>query len=375
MGVFGGKSSSRGGGDKKKKIPNSRKKKHRKMEGAMDFNETFANNPNNNANNGEITPLAQDEELIITETTSSFIRRNFPHHPNEVTSLDGGTGDVKKNVMNVNIEYLRMFGLSMTIVLSISGWIVSVLFDIYPVTDDPTNSAWDILANGAPSNFHADETYISYLFNFVHTCVYVDNNPAKTVTALLLQFAVIPLLLFAFLSYKRINLQTGPDYDGLKAWSPFTLAYLYIAFAYLFLYLVNTPMQDQELFDSPRATLLFTAHYIPFALYQLATIVMSLQQISFLYARKAMPFEWMTLGMVRAYFYVTVVMYIVYCVWIISHIFRNGIWSTTTPMGQMATHFMMYGFIVMSVIIPIICSFQDSKRSIATMRIEFSSME
>jgi len=325
----------------------------------MDLNETFADNPNNNANNGEITSSAQQEELIITETTS----------------LDGGAGDVKKNVMNVNIEYLRMFGLIMTFVMIITGWIVTGLFNIYPVTDDPTNSAWDILFHGAPSNFRSDETYIYYLFNFVHTCVYVDNNPAKTVAALLINFAVIPLVLFAFLSYKRINLQTGPDYDGLKAWSPFTLAYLTIAFAYLFLYLVNSPMQDQELFDSPRATLLFIAHYIPFALYQLATIVMSLQQIKFLYKRKAMPFEWMTLGMVRAYFYVTVVTYIVYCVFIISHIFGNGIWSAATPMGQMATHFMMYGFIVISVVIPIICSFQDSKRSIATMRIEFSSME
>jgi len=246
----------------------------------------------------------------ITETTS-LDGGTGEKGITETTSLDGGTGVVKKNVMNVNIEYLRMSGLIITIVMMLSGWIVTVLFNEYPVTGDPTNSAWDILINSAPSNFQAEETYIYHLFNFVHTCVYVDNNPAKTVAALLINFATIPLIVFAFLSYKRINLQTGPDYDGLKAWSPYALAYLTIAFAYLFLYLVNSPMQDQELFDSPKARLLFSAHYIPFAMYQLATIVMSLQQIKFLCARKEMPFEWMTLGMVRAYFYVTVVMYII----------------------------------------------------------------
>jgi len=300
----------------------------------------------------------------------------------EMTSLDGSTGGtsgVKNNVMNVNIEYLRIFGLIMTLVMMISGYIVTFFFGVYPVKDDddptddvPINSAWAILVRKAPSNFKAEETYINHLFKFVHTCVYVDNNPAKTVSAFLINFAMMPLIIFAFLSYKRIHLQTGPDYDVLKAWSPFALAIQSIAFGYLFLYLVNTPMQDPDLFDSPRAGLLFTAHFLPFSLYQLATVVMSLQQIMFLTARKAMPFEWIKLGMVRAYFYVTIAMYIVYCAFVISHIIGNGIWSAATPGGLIATKFIMYAFIVLSVIIPIICSYQDSKRSIATMRIEFS---
>jgi len=293
----------------------------------------------------------------------------------EMTSLDGSTGGtsgVKNNVMNVNIEYLRIFGFIMTLVMMICGYIVTFFFGVYPVTDVPINSAWDILVKRAPSNFNAEATYIKHLFHFVHTCVYVDNNPAKTVTAFLINFAMMPLLIFAFLSYKRIHLQTGPDYDVLKAWSPFALAIQSIAFGYFFLYLVNTPMQDTTLFDSPRAGLLFTAHFIPFSLYQLATVVMSLQQIMFLIARKAMPFEWIKLGMVRAYFYVTIAMYIVYCAFVISHVVGNGIWSAETKGGLIATQVIMYAFIVLTIIIPIVCSYQDSKRSIATMRIEFS---
>lgn len=256
-----------------------------------------------------------------------------------------------------------------------AGKYTTTLFNEYPVTDDPNNSAWDILFNGAPSNFDGNKTYIYHLFHFIHTCVYIDNNPAKTVAAILIQLSTIPLLIFAFLSYKRINLQTGPDYDGLKDRSKLVWAYLTIASGYFFLVLVNSPIQDPELFDSPRAQLEFIGHYIPYAMFQFATIVMAMEQVNFLCARNTMPFEWITIGMVIVYFRITVALYIVYCAYIFSHIAGYPIWDSdivTNPIGFWATQLIMIAFDSATMFIPAICAFTDAKRSTATVRIEFS---
>jgi len=43
----------------------------------MDLNETFANNPNNSGTNGEITPSAQQEELMVASTIATSIERGL----------------------------------------------------------------------------------------------------------------------------------------------------------------------------------------------------------------------------------------------------------------------------------------------------------
>lgn len=290
---------------------------------------------------------------------------------NELTSL---TGNAKKVKLVIQIEYLRAFGLLAGFVMLFAGKTASTYFNEFPVTDEPLNSAWDILTGNAESNFHKEETYIYYLFHFIHTCVYIDNNPAKTCAALLIQVAMLPLILFAILNYQRIQLQEGPQWDGLKSWSWGIMIFEVICCSYFFLCLVNSPIQDPDLFDSYRAKRQFALHYFPYMMFQLFEIVMSLEQIVFLQKKDKMPFSFMSKGLLQVYFYFSFILYSIYCVFLWTHIIfgpGNGLWDAATPAGQTLTNLVMWGFNIVGALIPAICAIRDAK-NVKPITLEFS---
>ena len=332
---------------------------------------------------------------------------------NETTSLTGINGKMPNNVYKFNIEYLRMFGLlagsklrycmqcdtpiffinnlrihtflnhsvcfvPSIVVMLFAGKATTILFNQYPVTDEPLNSAWKILFKGAESNFNEKKTYIWYTFHYIHTCVFIDNNPAKTVAAFFIQFAMIPLSIFSFLSYKRINLEMAPEFDKLKACSLPIFVFLFSTFSYFFLCLVNSPTQEEKLFHTPRARTEFELHYIPYMLFQLAEMLMSLQQVKYLEAKGGkMPFDFITQPMITVYFWFMLTLYLVYCAFLWSHIlfgYGHGLWNSDpdeSPIGHVATSFIMYGYIVVADIMPAIFAYKDAQNT-PDMKIEFS---
>jgi len=407
MGVFGGKSSSSGGGDKKKKIPNSRKKKHRNMEGAMDFNETFANNPNNNANNGEITPLAQHEELIITETTSVGIEgtndqsalvanqepvdesvgKDIVVEADTASALlqvhDGTTalGDVFTLVDKITIEKWRIFGLGMSIVMMVVGTILSTLF------------VWDKLEI-------KEETYIMQMFHFSHTCVEIDFNPAKTVSAILILFAIYPLMIFTYLQKGQIGLayQKNKDLKNVYIFSQGTWGIRFACFAYFFMIFVNSPdgeytdpttMSWREMFSN-QGWRKFLGHFIPFFCWQLALALMSIEQTWFHYASGNMPFRFITPKFLVAYCSLTVVVLAYYAIWVVGFVFGFHIPGHTkieddgSVSNLLWCQFVMFFYLALTTVIPIIismgrvfglCGTTKSKRYVITISLLKEDMD
>jgi hypothetical protein len=291
-----------------------------------------------------------------------------------MSETDPLTGSAKKRPLEIQIEYYRCFGLAAGMVMLLVGKTVSDWFNEYPVTDEPLNSWWDIATGKADSNFHPKETYIQHLFSFIHTCVYIDNNPAKTCAALLIQIAMFPLILFCILNYQRIQLQEGPEFDTLKKHSFKVVVFEVFCCSYFFLCLVNSPIQDPKLFDTWRAKRQFILHYVPYMLFQVFEIVLSLEQILFLRAKDKLLFSWMTKGVLKAYFYFSICLYIVYCTFIWSHIIGgagNGLWDSSTPMGNIATNTIMWSFNAVGAIIPAIFAYFDAG-NVAPVIIEFS---
>jgi hypothetical protein len=284
------------------------------------------------------------------------------------------TGSAKKRTLSIKIDHIRCFGLLAGFLMLFFGHMVSKLFNQFPVTDEPRHSWWDILTGKKESNFHQNETYIHYLFHFIHTCVWIDNNPAKTVAAIFIQVAMMPLILFCILNYQRIQLQEGPQWESLKKRSFKVMVFEVMCLSYFFLCLVNSPIQDPELFDTYRAQRQFTLHYIPYMLFQAFLIVLSLEQVSFLSAQDKMPFPFMTKKVLHIYFYFMVALYIVYVLFLWTHIFfgpGHGLWDAGTPLGSFATNFIMYAFDVVGVGIPAICAFVDGN-NLSPLVIEFS---
>jgi len=290
----------------------------------------------------------------------------------ELTPLTAGGGE--KIRLSFNIEWLRFIGLSGLTLMLFVGNFVTYHFNEFPVIDgEETNSAWDILFNGADSNFQEKDTYIYYLFGFIHTCVYIDNNPAKTCAAIMIMIAVVPLSLFSLLGHFRLQLQSGSKFDAMKARSIPISTFQILCFMYFFLCLVNSPIQDQTLYDDWRGKRAFILHYFPYMLFQFACLLMSVNQILFLTKKDKVPFG-ITKGMLWAYLVVCWVMFIIYSLFIWSHIVSgadHGLWNARTPIGKAATNFIMRGFRILLIIIPSFCALAETKTTVPLV-IEFS---
>mmetsp|Transcript_4993 Transcript_4993/g.6074 ORF Transcript_4993/g.6074 Transcript_4993/m.6074 type:complete len:408 (-) Transcript_4993:71-1294(-) len=212
----------------------------------------------------------------------------------------------------VTIEFLRFFGLLMSIVMLLIGKIIST----YSVFND---------------KIVKDETYIVKLFGFAHTCVEIDFNPSKTVAALILNFATIPLMAFTYLQRGRIANHYNENKDLWKVYyfSKYTWHFRLVSYACFFMVFVNSP--DGEYEDPQDMTLKqmfaneawtkFLAHYIPFFCWQLSLTLMSFEQTWYHYATNTMPFARFPPKALLCYNFVTGVVFVYYNLWIITFVF------------------------------------------------------
>ena len=315
--------------------------------------------------NQEPVDRSVGKDIVVEADTASALLKVH----DGITAL----GNVFTRVDKITIEKWRIAGLGMSIVMLVVGKILSTLF------------VWDRLEI-------EEETYIMRMFHFSHTCVEIDFNPAKTVSAILILFATYPLMIFTYLQKGQIGLayQRNKDLKYVYMFSQWTWGIRFACFSYFFMCFVNSP--DGEYIDpttmswgemfSNQGWRKFLGHYIPFFCWQLALALMSIEQTWFHYASGNMPFRFITPKFVIAYCSLTVVVLAYYTIWIIGFIFGFHIWGHTKieDDGSVSNlvwgKFIMYFYLALTTLIPIIfstgrvfglCGTTKSKRYVITI--------
>jgi hypothetical protein len=262
----------------------------------------------------------------------------------ENTALAGDEeADVKgfrplKLKKSFQIEYLRIVGLSMYIILLAVGYFVTVNFVEYP----KGSGSW-----------HPKETFIYKTFGFNHFCSWLDFNPTRSVAAILAQFCTVPMVIFNILyhykiahEYKNENISRA-----LYIYSVISTPITCICFQYFFMVFVNEPYGTM---------IEFTGHYIPYCMAQTAWILSHIQQMWHLSWKKLIPFG-IPAKVLFWYAMFLVATQILYTVFVISIILGHPFEQTHSGFGQAQACFFMYFCLVIEVVIPLFFAIEELK--------------
>jgi hypothetical protein len=223
----------------------------------------------------------------------------------------------------------------------------------FPVKPDPS-PIWDKITGKAPTDFEPEFSFIYKLFNFPHTCVVLDFNPAKTISALVIQFNTIPMNIFIVCHYIRITSQPDPMFDNLKKFTKIASPLQFIFNTYFYMVFVNSP--DGE-YGTKDGMVKFILHYVPFMLWHSCLLMMAIQQSWYLSLKDDMPFSWVTPGLTMFYCKLLVVWFVVYHLFVWSYITDFPLWDTSTDSGVFAANCIMYGWNIVAILIPIIFAY------------------
>jgi hypothetical protein len=275
----------------------------------------------------------------------------------EEEPLTGGGKSPRELVLQFNIETIRFWGILAFVPLMATGKFLNRYATVFPPHDD-TSSFWDKIWNGAPSDFDETETYIYQMFHFSHPCSLLDFNPSKTVSALLVMFHTIPIIVFVILHYLRVISQTDPIYDNLKKATKIFTPLQFVFYLYFYMVFVNSPKGD---LGTPEGDNAFILHYIPYLLWQIAALLMAIQQCWFIVLKDLIPFEWVTPALMWKYLQSIVVLVIAYHVMVISFILKIPILHTEEGVGRYIALFIMYSELVYAVAIPAVFAYRESQ--------------
>lgn len=240
----------------------------------------------------------------------------------------------------INLEMMRFFGYVGGIMLLLVGTFVTSTFVQFPYEGE---------------GFDWESTFIYKLFGFNHTCATLDFNPSRTISAITVMFSVAPLLVYIILNRIRmehefINGNIGPR---LNKFNQIITPLQIIAFAFFYLVFVNQPM------DLPS----FILHYIPYMNYQIGLGLIEVQQVEYLIQRKkrCLPLPWIMCKLpawtMRLYSIGVVGILIYYTIFVWSFIAGSPIVDTSDPEGVAFAQFIMYTFLVATILIPAASSF------------------
>jgi len=237
-----------------------------------------------------------------------------------------------------NIESLRMWSLINGILFLLTGLIITNNLVEFPV---------------GSGGFHAKETFIYELFHFNHLCNVLDWNPSKTVSAFLIQFHTLPMLLYIVLNYYRMEYEYEKQNVPKWLWSycrihsPFSFVFQ----LYFYVVFVNPPE------DMPS----FILHYIPYMFWKISLMCIAIEQVAYISYKEIVPFN-IPKGLLRLYCWFMVALVITYIAFVWSVIIGNPMFDTTTPLGLLQARVLMYTHdIVVAIVIPTIFSYLVSK--------------
>mmetsp|Transcript_51740 Transcript_51740/g.58658 ORF Transcript_51740/g.58658 Transcript_51740/m.58658 type:complete len:299 (-) Transcript_51740:88-984(-) len=255
-----------------------------------------------------------------------------------------------------NIEMLRFWGIILFIPFLVTGYVVTRFAVVFPPHDD-ISSVWDKIWNGAPSDFDETQTYVYQKFHFSHFCSVLDFNPAKTVSAILVMFHIIPICAFVIMHYFRVMSQTDPAFDNLKKATKIMTPIQFVFFLYFYLVFVNSP--DGEI-NTPEGDNAFILHYIPYWLWQIAALLMAIQQCWYMSLKDSIP-EWLTAKSMWMYLQSIVALVFVYHVMVFSFILNVPIFNTEEGVGRYTAMFIMWIEVVYAILIPAFFAYIQSK--------------
>jgi len=272
----------------------------------------------------------------------------------------------------INLDLLKAIGLTCPTLALLSGFYLSAKF----VYKNPLCET---------CYFDLDKTFIVKMFHFPHTCVMIDENPAKTPVAILFIIGMVVLMLWTYLDQLRIKREYAAGETCLKnvvTFSKYTWLFRCLCFLLFPLCFVNSPTYDpdpyfdpvdptvtyEQMFDWGRgAWFKFILHYIPYLLWQLAVALQAVEQAYYHYVMGTFPFI-PSKKLIGMYLGATVLLYVYYSAWIIT--FLIGVpfpghtadsdpdvahsWTTNTNIKWGG--FIMLAYDGMTVIVPLLLS-------------------
>lgn len=190
----------------------------------------------------------------------------FSHDKRGDGNRIGDTKEDDKSYMyswTFHVESLRLFGfLSFLLVLGI-GKLITDYSGLDTIEDET-------------------ETVIFKMFGINHSCNLVDHNPAKMIAAiLLLPLVQVPMMLYIVGWHCRLakDVKTGKVPKWLLNMSRILSPFNFITMSQLQLWFVN----------NPNDTYGFTAHYIPYLMFQISVCLIQIQNILYLSAKNDLP--------------------------------------------------------------------------------------
>jgi len=224
---------------------------------------------------------------------------------------DNGTTDSesKSHVYKwtFHIESLNFYGMLSFIVVLAAGALVTEKSGIDTI-EDPT------------------ETIIFELFGINHSCNWIDHNPVRMLAAILfLPLVQVPFMLYVLFWHCRVakSAKTGKVPHWLLNVSRVLSPYNFITMSQLHLWFVN----------NPNDTYGFTAHYIPYLMFQISICVIQLLNILYLTYTGNIPFG-VPPALAWSYFVLFVGITVVYSIFVISTLAGSPIIDATNSEGE-----------------------------------------
>ena len=142
-----------------------------------------------------------------------------------------------------------------------------------------------------------DAGYIVNTFHFRHTCVYLDYNPSRTISAMVIMALIIPLDIFIILFCFKLKglVKTGVISEDSWLWklTPAATVVMLIFQTFFYMVFVNHPDDNSfhvpnpddpdntdestRITETPSLPLGFISHYTPYMFWQTGMIIMAIQ--------------------------------------------------------------------------------------------------
>lgn len=190
-----------------------------------------------------------------------------------------------------SIEKLRFFGFVALIVMLLVGQILTMKYVFIPDAqfDERMLRGGSAEESNYPTYnfFGMDHPYLDRtsvrifeIFGFLHSCSYVDHNPAKVVASMMLPLFSFPMSLYLIIAHYRIKCSVKNEESPvwLYYYSMFATAFGVFAMQQTHLWFVNSP--DMKYPDGVG----FVGHYLPYALFQLSLVLTAYVQVNYIIA-------------------------------------------------------------------------------------------
>jgi len=205
------------------------------------------------------------------------------------------------------------------------------------------------------------DTFIWETFGFPHTCSFIDFNPFKEIFAILLPLFTVPMIAFLILAQWRAKLtvMNKEAQPWLYTYYRITTPFCVFVIGICHLWFVNDPEKSYP--DGYG----FTGHYIPYALFQTAMVLVAIGQMNYYVATENIPFG-LPVGIARAYVWAFAIIAFVYQCTVISILMGTPILDSAAG-GLQGTwqrslfQAMVFVFKVLILYCPIILSIHEAR--------------